>query len=843
MSLQTIEIQLKQYFAGNKNRIVIWYDPEKQYENVIQQLDLAGVSLIVVSDRNTLQTKYRIEKQETESKFLIYTTFSEQELQYTSLADITFYACSYSLDVVSTVCHDLEIEDKYKYILQKYPKFWQEREYEELFKSMLPESRNEDTIKTTLLAVAAGAENAVLSDVMSAFFYDEKSSLLDKINTLQLDGIFWKYCGEMFGYEGQKSEDALRAALLFTHASTAIKTAIPDSYKFYLLKNQTQVKVFVSHLMHDDRNRNLFDSISKRISKKFHISDFINKMKPEEYSEADTFIEFDEAIVISFVKLIVSSNAQLSNEYRSILAYRRKKAHFASEYENEYRIIDRADHLLSAINQFDQDLLIVNGADAVIQKYAESWNRIDRYYRQFYTSYDRCPDIEQFTELRKLVEDQYTNRYLYKLSIFWSDALSSVSDYSKLNGRKQWEFFEKTAEPSSEQECTVVIISDAFRYECAQELGNRFVQKVGNKVDFGYMISTIPSYTQLGMAALLPHQNLSYDSDFVLSVDGSLCSDNAKRQQLLQKAHPASAVYLLDTMLKMNREEKRQAFAGKNLIYLYHNQIDTRGEKMQSENEVFDACISAIDEIEKAINRLISDRSIGKFYIVADHGFIYKRDKLIPSDKIETAGRIPLDAGKDNRFILTREPVKIEGTIRYSLGYLDESMKDISVVVPRGTEVMKMAGGGQNYVHGGISLQEIIVPMLCIQPVRKQQNVKTVTVELKPCANRITNINTYLDFIQRENVDDAHDKAILEAWFEDEEGNKITDVDRIVADRKDSRPEDRIYHEKFTFISRKYPKDKKYYLILDKKDENNESADRKTIEFMIDMVFVDDFGF
>jgi uncharacterized protein (TIGR02687 family) len=841
MALQTIETRLNQYFTENKNRIVIWYDPEKQYESSIGQLLLVNATLIIVTDKNTLQTKYRLDKEEPESKFLLYTTFSEQELQHTALADVTFYAFPFSVDVVSTVCHDLEIEDKYKYLLQKYPEFWKVSAYEEQFKKLLPKEQTEDTIAITLLAVAVDAENAEFQEVVSIVFYDRAKDIVQKLASLKLDELFWKCCEEEFGYYGNKTVDALRASLLFTHAASYIKSAIPENYKFYITKNSSHAKVFVSHLMHDDRNNTLFNQISKNISKKFHMIDFVAKLVPEEYSEADTFVEFDSAIISYFVKQMVSASATLSTQYRAILANRIKKTHFAEEYSNEYHVIDRADHVLSAIVTFEHDILSVTCADDIIQKYVDSWNKIDRYYRQFYTVYDACADLEPFTKLREIIEDRYTNKYLLKLSQVWSEKLSAVSDYSKLYGKKQWEFYEKVAAPSAEQECTVVIISDAFRYECARELGARFIQKVGNEVNFGYMISTLPSYTQLGMAALLPHKELSYTSDFSLLIDGCLCNDNSKRQSILQNANPNTAVCLLDDL--KTREAIRKVFAGKKLVYIYHNQIDARAEKMQSENETFDACQSAIDEIEKLINKLISDRSIGKFYIVADHGFIYKRDKLISSDKIETVGRIPLDADKDNRFILTRNPMKIDGTIQYSLAYLDPSMKDITVSTPRGVEVLKMAGGGQNYVHGGISPQEIIVPLLCIEPERKQESVETVTVELKPCANRITNINTYLDFIQKENVDESHEMAKIDAWFEDEEGNKITDVDRIVADRKNAQPEDRVYHEKFTFASKKYPKEKKYYLVMEQKGTDDTMLYHKTIEFMIDMVFVDDFGF
>ena len=65
---------------------------------------------------------------------------------------------------------------------------------------------------------------------------------------------------------------------------------------------------------------------------------------------------------------------------------------------------------------------------------------------------------------------------------------------------------------------TAVIISDAFRYECAKELNNR-LKVFASKSDIGYMQGLVPSYTKLGMAALLPNKELSrvQDSDDILN--------------------------------------------------------------------------------------------------------------------------------------------------------------------------------------------------------------------------------------------------------------------------------------------------------------------------------------
>src|SRR6185437_12931103 len=59
----------------------------------------------------------------------------------------------------------------------------------------------------------------------------------------------------------------------------------------------------------------------------------------------------------------------------------------------------------------------------------------------------------------------------------------------------------------------VVIISDALRYEVADELRSRIRQEDRFDATLDAVLGALPSYTQLGMAALLPHSTLKHSAD------------------------------------------------------------------------------------------------------------------------------------------------------------------------------------------------------------------------------------------------------------------------------------------------------------------------------------------
>ena len=288
----------------------------------------------------------------------------------------------------------------------------------------------------------------------------------------------------------------------------------------------------------------------------------------------------------------------------------------------------------------------------------------------------------------------------------------------------------------------------------------------------------------------------------------------------------------------MSRDSVRKLMTGQELFYIYHNQIDARGDHMATENEVFSAADEAVNEITNLIQKLTVDKSYTNYIITADHGFIYKRDKLDESDKVN----LPKQSGAfiNKRFILTNEPVDINGTLTYSLDYLGVQNKDVYVTVPRGVDIFKTQGGGQNFIHGGASLQEIVVPLIKVKTETKKKEVENVEVELITLNRKITNLIVYLDFMQTEKVSDRLRPVKVSVYFESESGEKISDREIIVADRKETAVDKRQFKEKFNFRNQKYSKDEKYYLVMKDMKTDMEVARH---EFVIDIAFANDFGF
>ena len=251
---------------------------------------------------------------------------------------------------------------------------------------------------------------------------------------------------------------------------------------------------------------------------------------------------------------------------------------------------------------------------------------------------------------------------------------------------------------------------------------------------------------------------------------------------------------------------------------------------MRSENEVFNACEEAVGEIQRLIHRLTGYVSATRFLITADHGFIYKRDKLTESDKI-SLDKSGIDT-TNYRYMLAKHRIANDAVTNRCLAYLCALNRDF-VITPKGTDIIKKTAGGMNYVHGGSSLQEMIVPVIKVVTAKGKQDVGFVNVEISSFISRITSSVFKIDFMQMEPVTDKVKPRRLLAFFVDGSGQKISFDVPIIADIRDKDASARLITERFTLKSGRYNSGQEYYLVLT--DMQDESQIIQKYKFTIDI--------
>ena len=238
------------------------------------------------------------------------------------------------------------------------------------------------------------------------------------------------------------------------------------------------------------------------------------------------------------------------------------------------------------------------------------------------------------------------------------------------------------------------------------------------------------------------------------------------------------------------------------------------------------------------IHRISVSGNTYHFIVTADHGFIYKRDKLTESDKI--SGKSADKAFVNRRFIVSKAALEDDGIDHMSMGRVLGNEDSKVVSYPVSSNVFKVAGGGANYVHGGSSPQEMLVPVLEFKMERGHMETKNAEIALVSIVHKITNLITSMDFIQSDAVSDTVKAAKYRIFFLSEDNEKISNENSYVADSREENAQKRIFRMRFTFKNKKYDKNKQYYLVVYDEESGLEQWRQPVI---MDIAFADDFGF
>ena len=837
MKLQEIENKLNTLLTGTERKIVFWYDDDASYEKEIDQLHLAsGNKLWKLTEGNWFQTKLLLEVNDTQSNYVVYAPFPKPDDRENLLADTFYYSEHFYSDKIMQLCGELGIPAECQDVVKKYQKFWNANQTLKFQNLQIGEYTSEN-IELGVMCVLAGLKVCNFEELIRKILLAgiEENAVLKKFRTYQILDFFWRKCEWQYGYKDSvPSLKKFLVTMLLTYTDMFADSQIPKEWKSFLSKKQNDVIIFVKNMMNHDDTRAFYDSIAEDIGRELNLDQRILEIPLENVVNCDSFRQFDENLIQWMLAKIEDRmlDEKIAGMTIPEICENRMKScyHYARAFEEHYRMIFNGYKVIREVSlQTFQPTI-----QEAVRDYTEYTFQIDTWYRKFYYYLDRIGIQDETEKLRQLVENVYTNKYLADFSYKWNQSLSA-EQYQTYSGSRQEDFFHDFVSPMMKEGGrdgrVIVIISDAFRYECAKELQRKLDLDEKCEVRMNHMLSVLPSETTLGMASLLPHQEIMVRDGLDVYVDDMKCGNNmSDRRRILQKRLPKGECLDFDAVKHASPQELREMTQDKNVIYIYQNQIDNRGESLKSENEVFNACQEAIEEIQSLIRRLTERISATRFLVTADHGFIYKRDRLGESEKISTDRSTVFYLNK--RFMLSHDEILNDTLVSRMMTYLGK-MNEFYVSTPRGAHIIKAPGGGQNYVHGGSSPQEMILPVIKVITSRGKTDTSKVNVELSYGSNRITNIVVYLEFIQMEAVTDTLKPRKLIAFFEDENKEKISYDVPIIADHTEQDPRFRMMKEKFILKSGNYSRGQDYYLVLADMEKPTEEHHRYKFEIDI----------
>lgn len=819
----------------DRHRIVFWYDAKKELRNDFETLDIPSVEKIELNN-NEFGVKHRILREQPKQKFLLYHEGPQPDDLDNWLLDVQLAYGEFRTDQVSIWLSELELGLEFCDVVQDHKDFFNAVKRREKLKSLLKPDDTHSKIRTKMLAICAASEprtDGILESLL-AELADDRDDKIKLVQRSGLDKFLWQQLKRCYGYQSE---------------SPGVRDFTIELFKScYAMGTDGNIRlssdalVFLKRWKDSIRQHQAFEKLSDECTELLNIEQDLQQRDYRQLIELDYFRLIDQKILNDLVKSV--TDRTISAGDCAVLVRQRRQSHWYKDFEHLYEAVAYAAQFVHTLNEAN---LTMDSMEDGIERYSKFWYKLDQLYRKFTFHVRKSGQTSLMEQLVEQIENLYSNNYLLKVNDNWQQVVDSTDKWAASSVTIQKEFFDDMVRPFLKKKKKVcVIISDALRFEVGEELLGLIRQEDRYEAKIEPALSMLPSYTQLGMAALLPNKEISFaeDKTGTVFVDGQSSQGTVNRNKILGKAISQRATAVrFDKLLGFNKEDCRTLIREHDVVYVYHNRIDATGDKRESEERVFEEVEETLPELVRVIKKLTAANA-SNMLVTTDHGFIYQNRAIDESDFSGTEATGDQVLFRDRRFVLGKGLVEHPSLRKFAA--MDVGLQgDIEIQIPKSINRLRQQGTGSRYVHGGASLQEVVIPIIHINK-KRQSDITAVEVDiLRGATSVITSGQLAVAFYQAQPATDKVQPRCLRAGIYTQAGELISDRHELTFDLASENPREREMQVRFV-LTRKADQANEQEVILmleERLTGTSHYREYKSVRYLMRRSFTSDFDF
>lgn len=813
MRLSDIQQELRRLFDeqdASAGAVVVWHDPDGAFVESLDALDLPGVEVMREEERELFSLKRALNADLAGRRILLYRPRARR-LEGDWLADIEARSASFAADYTSMQLRELNAADtrEMREVLAAHKTQLAKKTVLRKLTRLSPSYEQPQQLACGLMAIALDAPSLDAQAIVRAYLVTalaaDGAEALAKVENMGCADELRAAIAAWVGFKGDVSDFIAlgRHVLLGALASALPSGAAPMPPSDATLGNAAVCQGIVRSWCQSSERGSLFE-LAQIVEEVANIEQMLAQVPLDALGDIDVFPCIDALILRQLFRDIATAPENAAGALA--LAQVRHNTAWHREFSLCYAGLEAAARMQRYRNEHP-DGIDALPAGRVWELYTGELHRIDTWYRQMHLALGRALISapyglgEDFRACSEQVENLYKNWFLADVSRRWEDAAEDgLSRNGYVDGiPRQLDFFMGSVEPvvrAGKRAC--VIISDALRYEVAAELAETLERNTKGSCELASMQATFPSVTSCGMASLLPCGNLSMGATepggLRVLLDGSEVATTAARQGQLRRSDPGAVAITYDSLVnEMSASQRKDLVKDAQVVYIYHNAIDAMGDKAPTERKVFSACGDAIEEIFGLVQLICRERIASQVVITADHGFLYTDEPLDTSERTVAAeiDGDPLVIGR--RYAIAGGGARSDVLMPIALPYAEGGLKGFA---PRRCTRISRSGAGENYVHGGISLQELCVPVLTFTNKRAGSKgyveSEQATLSLITTVDTISNSIFKLDLLQDKPVGGKVLPASYDVFVGSASHEPVTDVAHVAADRTQDSADERV---------------------------------------------------
>ncbi|MBT2687283.1 BREX-1 system phosphatase PglZ type A [Bacillus sp. ISL-47] len=804
---------------NNKERaVVFWYDSAGQetVESLTESLANEDVTVLEITANNFFNLKIEIEIVHPKRSYLLYAPFSRPADEENFLLDILFYGSEFKADQIAIWSEQLGVEDVIlRTVANRYSAFFNSKERRGKLNKVVNPSPKEEEVETAVLAVLTSSPSSHISYIAKNLLLDgleeDQNSTYKKISKLFSINRMWELLEQYFGLHLSDEQRTLRhlmEQLLYSHFSRDAVVSIKSLDEKYSTIRANICALFIDDWMRGKAEEVVvLEGYIRNIGSNFHLRNHFLETSIDRFDKTTTFPLVDIILIEKVIEELQHKTINFE-AWKERISYR-----LNTHWGRKSKIAGLYRTLLEAVRltEYKEFLTRYDTREELYGQYAARLHTIDHAYRHFMQAYTRLEQRDYVESIAEVLTNWYENVYLRKIGDETNYILANEQS-SKIPLQNR--FFKRTIQPILDKESTrvFVIISDALRYEVGFELCDHLNKRVNGEASISPMLASLPTYTQLGMASLLPHRKLTIGENKIVYADGEPTNGTVNRSKILQKVNPDAVAYRWEEFENWTQTEADSKFKGKRLVYLYHDVIDAIGDSKKSERDTYVAAEKAIKDLERTIDRL-SRLQAKRIFITSDHGFLFQYPKIEADVKIEAVNGNIIEGNR--RFALGQGLTIPEGAVK--LNDKQSELSEVEAVIAKGINRFT-GGGGLQFIHGGAMPQERIIPLI---EYRRTDRAELVGVSVAMLDKVITNFRVPVTFYQEESISsDYLPRKIKAAFYIDNEriSNEIEYTFNLTGDNP-QRTEKLIFNLAETYYTLGQPCTLKIETVQDKSIE------------------------
>lgn len=355
--------------------------------------------------------------------------------------------------------------------------------------------------------------------------------------------------------------------------------------------------------------------------------------------------------------------------------------------------------------------ITLNTPDDYVAAYQQDYYLLDQLYRQSLETYFKVdPSVKLFDTLQAAKKrlDRHYAKWTNLLNLEWTKCLREAGGIKAVHLMRQENFYKEKVEPANKK--IAVIVSDALRYEVAQDL----MQELAKWKHFAHLdvaLAILPTETKFCKPALLPHRKLQLckgQDEINMLVDDQILNSTAKRSTHLAQYNENAICVDYQEVAAYDQEKNREIFKH-SLVYVMHNTIDEKSHDA-SAADVVNSCRKAIKELEMLVHKIHETYNVTEVFVTSDHGFLFNDISFAEKDKQKVVDDC---IESKTRYYLTHSSEEVKDVMKFKLNEVSAMDTDkVDVAVPEGSNRFAAPSGGYQFAHGGASLQELLVPVI-----------------------------------------------------------------------------------------------------------------------------------